>query len=117
MVSSSPLVLSALRALRKAYRESGSRIWRRAREMIEVGRSRRVEVNLARIARHTNEGDAVLVPGKVLGYGRLDHKLVVGALDFSSTAKRSIRDAGGEALSIEEFVKRFKSGSGVKLIG
>ncbi len=58
----------------------------------------------------------VVVPGKVLGTGPIDKKLVVGAFSFSSSARRKIEAAGGEALSIEEFLKRFPEGSGVKLV-
>ncbi len=52
----------------------------------------------------------MVVPGKVLGTGAIDKKLVVGAFSFSSSARRKILDAGGEALSIEELVKRYPAG-------
>ena len=40
----------------------------------------------------------LFVPGKVLGTGPLDKKLVVGAFSFSSSARKKIESAGGEAL-------------------
>ena len=103
-----------LKALRKAYRESEAMIWKRVRELIEKGGR---EVNLDRIGKNTSNGDKVIVPGKVLGSGNIDHKVIIGALSFSKSAVKKIKRVGGEALILEDFVNRFKDGSKVKLIG
>ena len=85
----------------------------------EFRRSRRSirEVNLSRIQRHTSDGEVVFVPGKVLGHGVLDKKLTIGAFSFSKSAISKIAAAGGRALLAEDFLKEFKDGSGVKIIG
>lgn len=103
-----------LKALRKAYSKSKARIWREVKELVEKGGR---AVNLDRIDRSTSEGDKVVVPGKVLGSGTLGHKVVIGAVSFSEGARREIEEAGGKALKLDEFLKKFKDGSGVKLIG
>ena len=71
------------------------------------------ELNLWKLERYTAEGDTVVVPGKVLGAGRLGHKLTVAALKFSKKAYKSITDAGGDAITIEALVEKNPQGTNV----
>ncbi len=73
------------------------------------------EVNLAKINRYTKDGDVVIVPGKVLGYGDLDHKVTVVAYAFSKSALEKINKKG-KAVDILEFAEKGKV-KGVKIIG
>jgi len=102
--------------LRKKSREHRASIWRRVAELLEKPTRQKVEVNLSKINRFTEAGDVVVVPGKVLGSGVLDHKVVVAAFDFSSGAYRKIVEAGGEVLTIPELVDKNPKGSGVKIL-
>ena len=58
----------------------------------------------------------MFVPGKVLGTGVIDRKVTVGAFNYSSGARSKIEASGGSALTIEQFVKKFPKGSGVRLV-
>ena len=102
-------------ALRKKAREHGALIWRRVAELLERPRRMRVAVNLSKINRYTKEGDVVVVPGKVLGSGTLDHSVTVAAWAFSAKAKREIEKVG-RAISIEVLLEERPDGSGVKII-
>ncbi len=73
------------------------------------------EVNLNKINRNTKEGDVVVVPGKVLGYGDLDHKVTVVAYSFSNSAFEKINKKG-KAVKLDEFANEGKV-RGVKIIG
>lgn len=90
---------------------------KRLHEELRKSRRRIREVNLSRIQRHAKEDDVVFVPGKVLGHGLLKKKLTIGAFSFSSSAVEKIRAAGGRALLVEDFLKEYADGSGVKIIG
>jgi large subunit ribosomal protein L18e len=103
--------------LERTAKKQGAPIWATASRLLGSPAVSKVEVNLGRISRISREGEAVFVPGKVLGNGMLDKKLVVGAFAFSASAKNKITAMGGSALSVEEFVKKFPEGSGVKLVG
>jgi large subunit ribosomal protein L18e len=91
-------------------------IWKEASLMLSGPTKARVEVNLGRIGRLADAGEAVFVPGKVLGTGVIDRKVIVGAFAFSSAAKSKIEASGGSALTIGEFLKKYPKGSGVKLV-
>jgi len=110
--------ISAERALRRAYRETGRPMWRALREaIVDASRSGLARVNVGKINRLASDGDVVVVPGKVLGSGSVDKKIIVGALAFSADARRKIASAGGEALSISELAGKYPGAKGVKLIG
>jgi large subunit ribosomal protein L18e len=75
----------------------------------------KAEVNFSKINRYTKEGDTVVIPGKVLGAGSLDHTVTVAAFAFSHAAREGI-NAVGRALSIEELLKENPKGTKVKIM-
>ncbi len=85
-----------------------------AKELAKPIRIRR-EVNLSKINRYTKDKDTVVVPGKVLSGGELDHKVTIAAWQFSDAAFEKVKKSGSEAISIPELVK--KKAKGVKIIG
>ncbi len=112
-----PLFHNTLFALRRAFKKNRAEIWRATAAHLSKSRSRRVTVNVGKISRLTTDGELVVVPGNVLGAGLIEHNLTVGAFGFSQSAKEKIRKAGGQALSLVDFVNDHPTGKGVKLIG
>lgn len=102
--------------LERAGRKQKSRVWTEASELLARPASRKVEVNVGRISRITASGAKVLVPGKVLGTGAVEKKVVVGAFSFSVSAKEKIESKGGSAISVEQFLKKYQNGSGVTIV-
>ena len=98
-----------------AKRENAA-IWRRT--ATELGRPRRQRpvMNLARLNRLTNENDVVLVPGKVLGNGSLDHTITIAAESFSYEARKKVLESGGTCLSIAELLESKPQGQGIRLM-
>ena len=108
--------LMLIRYLKKLSRENNARIWRYVAELLQRPRRNKVEVNISKINRYTKEGDLVVVPGKVLGAGILDHPVTVAALAYSESARKKILEAGGQILSIEELASQNPKGSNIKII-
>lgn len=102
--------------LRKKAREHNAPIWRRVAELIDRPKRRRVSVNLSKINRYTHNGDWVIVPGKVLGAGELDHPVNLAAVTFSEKAYKKAIASGSKIYKIKEFVELNPKGSGVKII-
>ncbi|RLF12620.1 MAG: 50S ribosomal protein L18e [Thermoprotei archaeon] len=117
ITATNPMIRRVVIALRRAYRQHHVRLWRDLMERINVPKRRRVAVNVSRINRYTSANDIVVVPGKVLGAGVLEHPVTVAALWFSKSAREKIAKAGGRSLSIEELIAEHPSGSNVKIIG
>ena len=116
MTGGNPVRRRATVMLEKAGRKDRAPVWTRASDLLSSPARTRVEVNLGRISRVAEEGAAILVPGKVLGTGVIGRKVTVGAFSFSSGARSKIEASGGSALTIEQFVKKFPKGSGVRIV-
>jgi large subunit ribosomal protein L18e len=58
----------------------------------------------------------VVVPGKVLGAGKLNHPVTVAAIAFSEQALQKIKAAGGRAIHILHLIEENPRGSNVKII-
>lgn len=113
----SPEIEELISFLRRKSKENGAPIWRDIAERLSKPRRNIPAVNLSRIRRYSSNGETILVPGKLLGAGSLEHKVKVAALRFSESARRKIERAGGKCLSIPELVNENPRGSGVKILG
>ncbi len=115
--STNPELLSVIRFLSKKSTEVEAGIWRSIAKRLSTSRRRRVAVNLSRLNRYTKAKEMVIVPGKVLGVGHLDHPINVAAFSFSERAKAKILKARGKCLSIQELVKKNPKGTNVRIMG
>ena len=112
-----PRLLDLISGLKEQSREKQAPLWRDIARRLERPTRITPEVNLSRINRYTKDKDLILVPGKVLGAGELNHTLTVAALSFSEGARNKIIEAGGLCLSIKELMDRNPEGSRVRIIG
>ncbi len=111
-----PDVRKLIIALEKKSKSEKSNVWKKASKELKRPRRNRAAVNLSKINRFTVNGETVLVPGKVLASGELDHKVCIAALSFSKEALNKTRKIGGECITIQELMNRNPSGSKVKII-
>jgi large subunit ribosomal protein L18e len=102
--------------LRKKAKENDVAIWRDVADRLSASKRRRTAVNLSRLNRYTEQKEAVVVPGKVLGAGKLEHPLVVAAFAFSEEARQKIVQAKGKCLTISELVENIPKGSNVRIM-
>ena len=116
MKATNPYLKRSAVLLERKGKEHKVAIWRAAAEILSRTSSGRVEVNLTRLTRVAQGSSPLFVPGKVLGTGSSGKRLVVGAFSYSASARSKIVEAGGEALGVEEFLRRFPKGSGVLLV-
>jgi large subunit ribosomal protein L18e len=110
-------LLDLISGLKEQSRDKNVPLWRDIALRLERPTRNAAEVNLSRINRYTKEKDLILVPGKVLGAGELNHQLTVAAVSFSEGARSKIIEAGGSCLSIEELMNKNPEGSRVRIIG
>ncbi|MBI2659874.1 50S ribosomal protein L18e [Candidatus Woesearchaeota archaeon] len=112
-----PILQSLIQELKNKGREQSISLWRRiAIDLEKPTRQRRV-VNLSSISRHTKENEIIVVPGKVLGAGNLEHKITISAFQFSSGAKEKIEKAGARIIPLLDLSKENPTGRGIRIIG
>jgi len=106
-----PVLLDTIELLQ----EQDAPVWREVAENLGKVNRRRPEVNISEIERVAEEGETVVVPGKVLGSGRLTKEVKVAAFNASRSAKNKIKDEG-DFMFIEELVDENPEGSEVKIV-
>lgn len=91
-------------------------IWKRiATDLEKPTRQRRI-INVFKINQYANANETIIVPGKVLGSGELTKKVVVAAYNFSDSAYEKIKSKG-EAISINELMRKNPKGQKVRILG
>ncbi len=104
--------------VRKLIRDlwkSRTKIWRKISKKLSGPRRNKVISNLYRINKKTKENDVIVIPGKVLGMGELNHNLTIACLECSNSARKKINSSGSKLISIEELLEQNPKGSGVKV--
>lgn len=91
------------------------KIWRKISKKLSNSRKNRVSPNLYRINKKTKQNDIVVIPGKVLGMGELDHQVTIACLDCSKSARQKIEASGSKLLSIEDLLEQNPNGNGVRI--
>ena len=91
-------------------------IWRRVSEILSKPSRNRPEINIYRLNKLTKENDIVVIPGKVLGAGTMDHPITVSSLLISELALQKLTESKCSHMSIDQMVKKYKTGSNVKIL-
>lgn len=106
-----PILIETIRTLEEAE----ASFWNDVAENLGKVNRRRPEVNISDIERNTEEGDTVVVPGKVLGSGRLSKNVNVAAFKASSSAKSHINE-NGEFMFIQDLFNDNPEAEDLKVI-
>jgi large subunit ribosomal protein L18e len=114
--STNPELVKLIRLLKKQSREQKAGVWHDVAENLAKSRRARVAVNLSRINRNTEKKDIVVVPGKILGAGSLNHALTIAAFGVSATAEKKLKASRAKYMSIPELVEKNPTGANVKII-
>jgi large subunit ribosomal protein L18e len=96
--------------------KNDAKVWRDIAEMLSKPKRLHAEVNVSKIQRYAREDEVVVVPGKVLGAGKIEKSTVVAALGFSDIARSKIESVGGKCIGIRELMLENPKGSKVRII-
>ena len=100
-------VLEWLDALSAASASSRSpKLWKRVHSLLAVPARRRVGVNVYKINKSSKEGDNVVVPGKVLSLGTMDHKVNIAAVEYSKKAAETLNSTNCKIMGIKEMINQ-----------
>jgi len=105
-----------IQVLRKAAIDQQVPLYKRVAEDLDKPARQRRIVNIFAIDANSNEGEIVLVPGKVLGEGELTKKVTVVAFSVSDEARAKISKSG-QYIPLLDFVKKNPKPQKVRLLG
>ena len=111
------LIQDNIWTVRGAFKKNKAPIWRALERELSRPRRNRREVNIGALADKTDDGQVVVVPGKILGSGEIGHKLTLCAITISESAAKKITACGGKLLNMNNFVEQYPDGRGVRVIG
>ncbi|MCH8066984.1 MAG: 50S ribosomal protein L18e [Nanoarchaeota archaeon] len=112
-----PLLQDLIGELKKRSNEQSVNLWKRVALDLERPTRNRRAVNLSRINRYTKENEVIVVPGKVLGSGNLNHKLTISAYQFSEQAKDKLEKNGSQIVNLLDLSKEKPNGKKIRIIG
>ncbi len=115
-MKTNPQLNNLIGELKKEANERKVKLWKRLAIDLERPTSRRKAVNLSKLNLLTKENEVVVVPGKVLSNGELDHKITVVALNFSTQAVEKIKNSNSQIYTIGEFIKSNPEGKNVRIL-
>jgi large subunit ribosomal protein L18e len=101
--------------LKKASIQQNAPVWKAVAEKLEKPTRNRPIVNLAGLNRATKQGEFIVVPGKVLGDGELDHAVTIAALGFSQSASDKLKASKGTQATIYDLLKKDPKGKTVRI--
>jgi large subunit ribosomal protein L18e len=111
-----PNKTTLIRMLKSAGVKNNSRIWGSLADDLSKSNRNRTVVNLSHLNRVSSPEDVIVVPGKVLGGGSLNHPLEIAAESFSVEAQEKIRNVGGKISTFKELIDRNPKGSKIRII-
>ena len=114
--TTNPELIRLIRLLKKESREKQVGIWLDVAGHLAKTRSQRISVNLSRINRNTKRSDVVVVPGKLLGSGCINHAVTVASFGASEKAKAKLAAAKAKYLSIPELLEKNPTGANIRII-
>jgi large subunit ribosomal protein L18e len=109
--SSNPILLETIELLQ----EQDAPVWGSVAENLGKVNRKRAEVNLSDIERVAEDGETIVVPGKVLGSGYLTKEVTVAAFKASNSAKNDINEEG-EFMFIRDLVEENPEGEEVRIV-
>jgi len=101
-----------IKEIRTVAIKEKSDFWKRIADELDRPTRARRNVNLNRINKYSKENETIIVPGKVLGTGELDHNVHVAAFSFSEAASNKIKSK----MTIKELLHKNPKGKDVRII-
>ena len=113
----SQVVIQMAKDLKKASAKNDAPIWAKLSQYALKPSIARKSINLYKIGQHTKDNDTVVFPGKVLGTGKLPHKITLCSFSISESAANKIIETGRKLISFSKLIEKNPTGKGVVLLG
>ena len=103
--------------LEKEYRQTKKPLYERILIELKKPSRRKRSLNLSKINRFTEEGENVIVLGKILSAGELKHKLNIIAFKASKTAIAKIKSSKSTVKFLSDWAVKPVIPEGVRILG
>jgi len=111
-----PNLQSLITSLKQTSSKNKAKIWEDVARILSFQSRRKVVTNLSTVNRVTKKDEVVVIPGKLLGNGSLEHPVTISAWAASTSAKTKVTSAGGVFLPLPQLLKTNPKGQNVRII-
>ena len=100
-----PTVLEWFRVIAEnSHTNRDNKIYKNLTKLLNKRNS--IKVNLWKLNKYSKPDDYIIVPGKVLGVGALNHKINICAINFSESAKSQINQTKSQIIKLQEIINK-----------
>jgi len=71
-----------------------------------LNKRKHIKVNLWKLNKYSKQDDNLIVPGKVLSVGTIDHKITICAIDFSELALQRLKESDSNIIKIDQAINK-----------
>ncbi len=89
-------------------------LWHEVAKHLSRPKKKSITINIDEINKTTKSEEIIIVPGKILSIGSLDHKLTIAAFKFSEKAKEKLVKKA-DLLSIKELIEKISQFKGLNV--
>ena len=89
--------------------------WSNVAKRLSSSTSKYSAVNLFQLDKESEEGDTIIVIGKILSQGELSKKIKLAALSISKTAREKLKASKSEFIKLIDEIKKNPKAEGVKI--
>ena len=90
--------------------------WLEVAGILSGPRRKSINLNLGEINEKSEEGDTIVVPGKVLSQGEIDKKIKIIAMKFSEKAREKLLKSKTQVSSIVEEIKKNPEAKAIRIL-
>ena len=90
--------------------------WLEVAGILSGPRRKSINLNIGEINEKSEEGDTVVVPGKVLSQGEIDKKIKIIAMKFSEKAREKLLKSKTQVSGIAEEIKKNPEAKAIRIL-
>ena len=90
--------------------------WLNIANLISRPRRKQISINLDQINEEVNDGERIVIPGKVLGEGELNKKITIIANSFSQGAKDKLKKSKVEVINLFDEIKKNPDAKNIRIL-
>ena len=111
-----PSRLALIAYLRKKGKELNTPLWTRLAEDLSMTGKNRAEINVGKIDLLTEANSIVVIAGKTLADGNINHPITLASFKVSKMTEDKITNAKGKIITIKELVESNPKAKNVRIL-
>jgi len=110
-------LVDLIQELKRQAHKNNARIWKDVAQRLEKPSSSWAKINVGKLSPLIENGEVILIPGKLLGMGKFDKKVTIISMKSSKSAVEKVNKSGGKFMDLDEAMSKYPKGSKIRIMG